>query len=64
MNNKVKFKFRKSAQGRRGMANISWPRFEAMLRATGWLREGNHIETVEVSKNGIMITTDKTGNQK
>lgn len=59
-----KIKFRKSAQSRRGMAHITWGRFAAMLRACGYLMEGNHVEAVEVNKKGIFITTDKTGTNK
>jgi len=63
-NSKFKMKFRRSAESRRGMAHITWPRFAAMCRACGILLEGDHIEGVEATKKGLIITTDKTGTNK
>lgn len=61
---KFEKRFSKAATGRRGSGFISWKRFNAMLRATGFLGQGQRMEKVTVEDKGITITTDKTGNQK
>lgn len=59
--NTFKLKLRKSTAGKRGAGHITWGRFEAMLRASGLLLEGQHLSAVEVSDDGIVFSTSKAG---
>lgn len=62
--NKLELTFSKSARSRRGSGRISWSQFQAMLRYHGMLLEGQKIEKLTATKEGIVFTTDKNGNQR
>lgn len=62
--NKLELTFSKSARSRRGSGRISWSQFQAMLRYHGVLMEGQKLEKLTATKDGIEFTTSKTGNQK
>lgn len=51
----------KEAGSKRGSGKITWPMLQAMMRVSGVLMEGQHVEKLEVTKEGITFTTSKTG---